>query len=79
MVPLFHTGVPKIMTWWCTVSEIWCATDGWKYRQTAKVTYRGECPTWKYLFNKYTALNIISANATAENRWIFSKTQLFSG
>ena len=26
---LFYTCVPKIMIRWCTVPEIWCATDGW--------------------------------------------------
>ena len=41
----FYTGVPKIMIRWCTVSEIWCTTDGWTDRQTEKVTYRGECLT----------------------------------
>ena len=34
---------------WCTVPEIWCATDGWTDRQAEeqmeKVTYRGGCPT----------------------------------
>ena len=44
-VPPFYTGVSKIMIGWCTVFEIWCATDGWIDRQTEKVTYRGECPT----------------------------------
>ena len=24
----FHTCVPKIMITWCTMAEIWCATDG---------------------------------------------------
>ena len=25
----FYTCVPKILITWCTVPEIWCATDGW--------------------------------------------------
>ena len=24
-----YTSVPNVMTTWCTVSEIWCVTDGW--------------------------------------------------
>ena len=39
----FYTCVQKIMIRWCTVSEIWLATDG----QTEKVTYRRGCPTLK--------------------------------
>ena len=27
-IPSFYTCVPKIMIRWCTVNEIWCATDG---------------------------------------------------
>ena len=37
--------VPKIMIRWCTVLEIWCATDGQTDRWTEKVTQRGGCPT----------------------------------
>ena len=37
----FYKCVPKIMTRWCTVPEIWCMMDG----QMEKVTYRGGCPT----------------------------------
>ena len=41
----FYACVPNILIRWCTVSEIWCGTDGWAGSQTEKVTYRGGCPT----------------------------------
>ena len=37
----FYTCIPKIRIAWCTVPEIWCATEG----RMEKVTYRGGCPT----------------------------------
>ena len=44
----FYTCVPKVMIWWCTISQIWCATDGQRDGQAdsqkEKVTYRGGCP-----------------------------------
>ena len=40
----FYTCAPKIMFRWCTVPEIWCATDGRTDGRTEKVTYRGGCP-----------------------------------
>ena len=47
----FYISVPKIMIRWCTVPEIWCATDeqtvGWMGEQTEKVKYRGGCPPKK--------------------------------
>ena len=36
-ISLFYTSVPKIMITWCTVPEIWCATDRWPDRWTEKV------------------------------------------
>ena len=30
---------------WCSVPEIWCATDRQIDRQIKKVTHRGGCPT----------------------------------
>ena len=43
----FYTCVPQIMSRWCTVPKIWCATDRcrWTDRQTEKVTHRGGRPT----------------------------------
>ena len=44
----FYTCVPKVMIRWCTISQIWCATDGQRDgradSQKEKVTYRGGCP-----------------------------------
>ena len=34
----FCTCIPKIMITWCTVPEIWCATDRQTDRRTEKVT-----------------------------------------
>ena len=54
----FYTCVPKTVIRWCTVREMWCATDvlmtdgqtdgqmdGQTDGRTEKVTYRGGCPT----------------------------------
>ena len=41
----FDICVPKIMIIWCTVPEIWCATDGRTNGRTQKVTYRCGSPT----------------------------------
>ena len=41
----FYTCVPKIMIRWCTVLEIWCATDGCTDGRTEKMTHRVGCPT----------------------------------
>ena len=41
----FYMCVQKIIIRWCTVPEIWCATDRWTDKQTEIVTYRGGCPT----------------------------------
>ena len=47
----FYTYVPKIMIRWCTVPEIWCATDGQTDGQTEKVTYRGGLNYFNWIFN----------------------------
>ena len=48
----FYICVPKILIRWCTVPEIWCATDGRTDRQTGgrmeKVKYRGGYPAQKF-------------------------------
>ena len=53
-VSSFYICVPKIMITWCTVPEIWCATDGqtdrWTDRQMEKVTHRGGCSTQKSIY-----------------------------
>ena len=36
----FYTCVPKIMTRWCTVLEIWCATDRWTEGEADRWTDR---------------------------------------
>ena len=36
----FYKCVPKIMIEWCTIPEIWCATDRGTDRWMEKVTYR---------------------------------------
>ena len=41
----FYICVPKITIRWCTVPEIWCATERRMDGRTEKVTYRGGCPT----------------------------------
>ena len=41
----FYICAPKITIRWCTVPEIWCATDRRMDGRTEKVTYRGGCPT----------------------------------
>ena len=38
----------RTMIRWCTILEMWCATDGRREGRGKKVTYRGGCPTWKH-------------------------------
>ena len=56
----FYICVLKIMIRWCTVPEIWCATDGRTDGQTEKVAYRGGCPTliwWNYIIKRKNKLH----------------------
>ena len=61
-IPSFYICAPKIMTRWCTVPEIWCATDGWIDRWTYGKSHRvvGDPPNKKHfsLFHKSSLLDI---------------------
>ena len=43
-ISLFYICVPKIMITWCTIPEMWCATDRQTDGWTEKVTYKGGWP-----------------------------------
>ena len=51
----FYISLPKVMTRWCTVPEICCATDGWTDGRTEKVTYKVGAPP-KNLFSFHSRL-----------------------
>ena len=64
----FYTCIPKILIIWCTVPEICCMRDRQMVRETEKVTYRGEWPHLKKLYDPFLEMGFNFLNATKSLR-----------
>ena len=71
----FYTCVQKIMIRWCTVPEIWLATDG----QTENATYRGGCPTLKLHNIKISSHDLLQKLHKTDFAWNTSQDFLRKG